>query len=124
MAHVCAILRDELLCQLVQLVEAVAAVCDLRRLKAKPLYDVQYAREVFLFLLLGIRVIISEVTRAIVMFRKAKVDSNCFGMSDVKVAVRFRRKPRPHILDRLLFVDALQPALREDAARFSIGRGF
>jgi hypothetical protein len=122
-AHVCAILLDELLGQLVQLVEVVAAVCDLPWLKAKPLDDVQDARKVLFFLLLGVCVIVAQVADALVVLGEAKVDCNGFAVADVKVAIGLWRETRAYVLDRLLLVDALQPALGEDAGRLGIGRG-
>jgi hypothetical protein len=122
-AHVCAILLDQLLSQLVQLVEVVTAVCDLPRLKTEPLDDVQDACKVLFLLLLRIRIIVAQVADALVVLCETEVHCNGFAVADVKVAIGLWRETRAYVLDRLLLVDALQPALREDAGRLCAGRG-
>lgn len=120
-AHVCAVLLDELLGQLVQLVEVVAAVGDLPRLKAQPLDDIQDTCEILLLLLLWVRIIIAQVALALVVLREAKVDRDRFAVSDVQVAVGLGWESRVDVLNGLLLVDALEPALGEHAHGLSFG---
>ena len=53
------------------------------------------------------------------MLRKTKVDGDSLGVSDMEVAIGLGRESGLDVLDRFLFVDALQPAFGEDARRFA-----
>jgi hypothetical protein len=120
-AHVGAILLDQLLGQLVQLVEVVAAVRDLPRLEAQPLDDVEDAGEVLLLLLLRVGVVVAQVALALVVFGEAEVDGDGLAVADVQVAVGLGRESCVDVLDRLLLVHALQPALAEYADVLGFG---
>jgi hypothetical protein len=83
MANISAITTDELLCQLVQTIKAVAAVRDLIWFKSQPLYYIQNAGEKLLILLLRIRVVVTEVTDAFVMLCESEIHRDRFAVPDM-----------------------------------------
>ena len=61
--------------------------------------------------LVGIRVVHAQIADAAELARDAEVQADAFGVADVQVAVRFRRKARVN-LRIFLFGDVLRPRCR------------
>src|SRR5699024_3427336 len=55
--------------------------------KAKPLHHFNNGIDVFLFFGLGVGIIKAQVTRPLVVFGKAKVQANAFGMANVQIPI-------------------------------------
>ena len=82
---------------LVQLIEIVrrvvqVAVRALGPVEADPVHRVQYRIDVFLLLLFRIGVVEAHVAAPTVVARKTEIQADRFGVPDVQIAVRFRRK--------------------------------
>jgi hypothetical protein len=98
MANIGSIPPYQLLGQLVQAIEIVAAMCDLVWLKTKPVNDVQDTREELFVLLLRIRVVVAEEADSIVMLCESKVDSDSFAVPNVQIAIWLRWETSPYVL--------------------------
>ena len=85
-------LANQLACPVVELFKVVGSVQKPIPLKAEPI-DVRFDRIDVLLALLGrIRIVESKVAVPAVGFRQAEIEADTFGVSDVQIAVRFRRK--------------------------------
>ena len=75
-----------------QLLEIVAGIVDVSPLESEPLDVLLNALDIFCILLLGVGVIEAEVALSTIFLSQAEVNGDGFGMTDMKVAVRFWRK--------------------------------
>ena len=87
MTDISLISTDEVDREFIQLVEVIARVGDLPRLKAQPPHGLQDALKVLRLLRLGVRVVEPQVRLAAVERRVAKVDKDRLRVADVEEAV-------------------------------------
>lgn len=85
-------LANQLACPVVKLFEIVGSVQQFIPLEAEPI-DVRFDRIDVLFAFLGrIRIIESKVAVSAIGFGQAEIKADAFGVPDVQIAIRLRRK--------------------------------
>jgi hypothetical protein len=96
-ADVCLIPLDEFHSEFVQLVEVIARIGDLPRFISQPSHHLQNTLEISCLLFLWIGIIVSEVAFAVMVSRITEVDKDGLGVTNVEVAIGFRRETSPDI---------------------------
>ena len=101
----------------------VAGICDTSWSEAKPAHNILDCVEESPLLTHWVCIIIPQETLPIMMFCKAEIDGNCFGMTEMKKTVRLRRKSGFDFFYWSLVIDLGKKADSEKAFRvnFSLG---
>jgi len=86
---------DKFYSQIIQLGKVITRVGDLPRLITKPSHCIQDTLKIPRFLCFRISIVVPEIALAAMECCIAKVDKNGFRMSNVEIAVGFRRETRP-----------------------------
>mmetsp|Transcript_906 Transcript_906/g.5723 ORF Transcript_906/g.5723 Transcript_906/m.5723 type:complete len:252 (-) Transcript_906:705-1460(-) len=89
MADICLVLLDQLHCKSMELFKVITGVCDFPRFPSQPANNVLDVINELQFLCFWIGIIKSEVAHTSSVLCHAEVNKACFGMSNVKVSVRF-----------------------------------
>ena len=88
---------DQVLGPRIELLEIVRRMIEmLAPVKTEPAHIVFDGIDIFLFLLGGIGVVEAQMAAAPELLRYAEVQTNGFGVADVQIAVRLRRKACDH----------------------------
>ena len=90
---------DEVYRPLVELLEIIGGVAEVGPLEAEPLDVLHYRLDVLRLFLRGVRVVEAQVAASAEFLRRSEVKAYRLRMSDVQVAVRFRREARDDLLD-------------------------
>lgn len=109
MANVGLVPLDQLNSQSVQFVKVIAGVSDFPRFVTQPSNHLQDTLEIHGLLLLGVGVVVPQVTLSVMVGSIAEVDEDGFGMTDMKEAIRLRRETGPNLASRsseMLFSEA------------------
>src|SRR5439155_14597535 len=108
---------DELLGPLVELLEVVAGVVEVRApVEAEPADVAHDAVDVLLALLRRVGVVEAQVAAAAELPGHAEVDGDGLGVADVQVAVGLRRKPRDHLAAEAAGAIVLQDDVADEVA--------
>ncbi len=84
----------------VNLLEVVAGIQRRRYVEAKPAH-ILFDRLHILFFFFGrIRIVEPQIARAVVFDRQPEIQADAFGVPDVQVAIRLRRKPCLHTITK------------------------
>ena len=87
-------LLDQLHGKLIELRKIIRRIEFFGPLKTEPLHIVLDVLHVFGFFRYGVGVVKAQVGFAAIFFAEAKVQANAFGVAQMQVAVRLRRKAR------------------------------
>ena len=109
---------DQLNRKRIQLLEIVRRITHLAiPLKSEPGNIILNRVHILLTLLLGICVIEAEITQARIFRRHGKVETDGFGMTDMEIAIRLRRKSSVHAPSMLVLFEILSNLVADKVRR-------